>query len=75
MTIGSSIFVIAVGAILRYAVNDEVESIDLETIGLILMIAGVVGLLLGLFLYSQDRRRGDTVVQREVRRDDVPPPR
>ena len=75
MTIGSSIFVIAVGAILRYAINDEVESIDLETIGLILMIAGVVGLLLGLFLYSQDRRRGDVVVQREVRRDDVPPPR
>ena len=35
MTIGSSIFVIAVGAILRYAINDEVESIDLETIGLI----------------------------------------
>ncbi len=70
MTIGSSIFVIAVGAILRYAINDEIESINLETIGLILMIAGAVGLVLGLFLYSQDRRRGDVVVQR---RDDLPP--
>jgi phosphate/sulfate permease len=70
MTIGSSIFVIAVGAILRYAINDEIESINLETIGLILMIAGAVGLVLGLFLYSQDRRRDDVVVQR---RDDLPP--
>lgn len=70
MTIGTSIFVIAVGAILRYAINDEVESIDLETVGLILMIAGAVGLVLGLFLYAQGRRSGDVVVER---RNDPPP--
>lgn len=65
MTVGGSIFLIAVGAILRYAVQDEIEAVNLETIGLILMIAGVVGLLIGLFLMTQTRRRGDVVVERE----------
>jgi len=46
VSIGGSIFLIAVGAILRYAVNDSIEDIDLEVVGLILMIAGVVGLIL-----------------------------
>jgi Na+/proline symporter len=64
MTIGGAIFVIAVGAILRYAVSDGIEGVDLETIGLILMIAGVVGLVLGLFMYSQARRRGDVAYER-----------
>ena len=50
MTIGSSLFLIAVGAILRYAVNDNWEAVDIPTVGLILMIAGVVGLVLGLYL-------------------------
>ena len=44
MTVGTSIFLLAVGAILRYAVDDAIEGVDLPTIGLILMIAGVVGL-------------------------------
>jgi uncharacterized membrane protein len=78
MTIGGSIFLIAVGAILRYAVQDEIDAVNLETIGLILMIAGIVGLLIGLFLMTQTRNRGDVVVERErpveyERRD--PPPR
>ncbi len=77
MTVGGSIFLIAVGAILRYGVQDEIESINLETIGLILMIAGVLGLLIGLFLMTQDRRRGDVVVERErpveYERHDPPP--
>ena len=49
MTIGTSLFVIAVGAILRYAVTDTWSAVDIPTVGLILMIVGVVGLLLGLF--------------------------
>jgi Domain of unknown function (DUF6458) len=58
MTIGASIFLIAVGAILKYAVNASVSGIEIETVGLILMIAGVVGLVIGLFLLTQaDRRR------------------
>jgi hypothetical protein len=58
MTIGASIFLIAVGAILKYAVNATVSGIEIQTVGLILMIAGVVGLVIGLFLLTQtDRRR------------------
>ena len=40
MSIAGAIALIAIGAILRFAVNDEIESINLETVGLILMIAG-----------------------------------
>jgi beta-lactamase regulating signal transducer with metallopeptidase domain len=61
MTIGASIFLIAVGAILKYAVNATVSGIEIQTIGLILMIAGVVGLVIGLFLLTQADRRRDVV--------------
>ena len=46
MGIGTSIFLIAVGAILRYAITTNVEGVDLDVVGLILMIVGVVGLVL-----------------------------
>jgi hypothetical protein len=46
MTIAAAIFLIAVGAILRYAFNLNVRDVDIDTVGLILMIAGAVGLLL-----------------------------
>jgi hypothetical protein len=49
MTIGAGIFLIAVGAILKYATNIHVEGISIDTIGVILMVAGLVGLLIGLF--------------------------
>jgi hypothetical protein len=68
MTIGTSLFLIAVGAILRYAVNDSIEAVDLSVVGLILMIVGAVGLVLGLFLVSQSRR--DAAVTRDR---NVPP--
>ena len=60
MYIGTSIFLIAVGAILRYAVTADVEGINLDTAGLILMIVGVVGLLFSLLWMTiwADRRRG-----------------
>ena len=67
MTFGISIFLGAVGAILRYAVADEVDAVDLRMVGLILMIAGAVGLILGLVQYGTSRR-----VVTEVRQD-VPP--
>jgi len=58
MTIGASIFLIAVGAILKYAVDVTVQGVEIQTVGMILMIAGVAGLLIGLFLLTQaDRRR------------------
>jgi hypothetical protein len=49
MTIGAGIFLIAVGAILKFATNVHVEGISVDTVGVILMIAGAVGLLIGLF--------------------------
>jgi uncharacterized membrane protein YfcA len=50
MTIGTSLFLIAVGAILRYAVQDTLKAVDIPTVGLILMIVGAVGLVLGIYL-------------------------
>jgi hypothetical protein len=70
MSIGASLFMIAVGAILRYAVSDSIEGVDLAVIGLILMIVGIVGLLLSLFMYARATRRTDIVERdRYVERD------
>lgn len=70
MTIGTSLFLLAVGAILKFAVEDSVDAVNLGTIGVILMIVGILGLLLGLFL--MDRGRRGTVVDREVVRERDP---
>ena len=59
MTVGASIFLIAVGAILRYAVTATVAGIDIQTVGLILMIAGIIGLLIGLFILATEQRGRD----------------
>jgi hypothetical protein len=52
MGLGVSIFLIAVGAILTWAVNATVSGLELTTIGWILMIVGIVGLLLSLVFWS-----------------------
>ena len=60
MGIGTSIFLIAVGAILRYAVNVTVQGVEIDTVGLILMVVGVIGLVISLamiFLSTDDRPR------------------
>ena len=60
MGIGTSIFLIAVGAILRYAVNVTVEGVEIDTVGLILMVVGGIGLVISLaviFLGTDDRPR------------------
>jgi hypothetical protein len=62
MTIGTSILLIAVGAILKYAVTAHVSGIDLQTVGVILMLVGILGLILSLlytFVWS-DRARART---------------
>jgi hypothetical protein len=58
MTIGTSLFLIAAGAILRFAITWRVSGIDLDVVGVILMIVGALGLLIGLFLLSRDRPGG-----------------
>ena len=57
MTIGLAIFLIALGAILRFAVSASISGIELDTVGLILMVAGVIGLVIALFL-TFSRRDG-----------------
>jgi beta-lactamase regulating signal transducer with metallopeptidase domain len=56
MGIGSSLFLIAIGAILYFAVNADISGLEISTIGLILMIVGIVGLLISLFFLSSARR-------------------
>jgi hypothetical protein len=55
MTIGTSLFLIAVGAILKWAVTAHVEGINLHTAGLILMIVGLIGLCFGLYFVVRGR--------------------
>ena len=57
MGIGINIFLIAVGAILTFAVDATVAGLDISTVGIILMIAGAVGLLLTLLVFAPRRRR------------------
>jgi hypothetical protein len=71
MTIAGAIFLIAVGAILRYGTNFHVKGVDVDTVGLILMVAGAAGLVLS-FLYEAlwsdraRRRRGEVRVEERV---------
>jgi hypothetical protein len=58
MTIGTSLFLIAVGAILKFAVTAHVAGVDLHTVGVILMIVGGVGLAIGLWLLVRTRSTG-----------------
>ena len=60
MGIGTSIFLIAVGAILRWGVADRIQDVNLTVIGLILMIVGIVGLAVSLFMTMVWSRRGPT---------------
>jgi hypothetical protein len=67
MTTGTSLFFIAVGAILRYAVTTTVSGVSLPTVGLILMIIGAAGLVLSLFyMLAWSPRRGAVVRDRVI---------
>jgi uncharacterized membrane protein HdeD (DUF308 family) len=55
MTIGSSLLLIAAGAILKWAVTAHVTGLNLQNMGVILMVVGVVGLALGLYLLFRPR--------------------
>jgi beta-lactamase regulating signal transducer with metallopeptidase domain len=66
--IGTSIFLIAVGAILKFAVNASISGLEISTIGVILMIVGVLGLVISLFYTTMATRR-DVPVDRPVARE------
>jgi hypothetical protein len=60
MSVGVSLFLIAAGAILRYAVTWQPQDVNLETVGLILMIVGIVGLVISIAWMAAAARRGTT---------------
>jgi hypothetical protein len=66
MGIGVSIFLIAVGAILTFAVHATVSGISIQTIGVILMVVGVLGLLTTMLIFAPRRAaaRGGVVEER-----------
>ena len=57
MSIGASLFLIAVGAIIRYGLTFHVSGVSRPVIGLILIIAGIVGVLLSLIYMANARNR------------------
>jgi hypothetical protein len=58
MSLGASLFLIAIGAILRYAVTESISGIDIQTVGLILMIVGIIGLVLSIVYMIAMSSRG-----------------
>lgn len=74
MGIGAGVLLIAIGAILAFAVDFEVSGLDISVIGWILMVAGVIGLILVVAVWGPRRRaaaRGPVVEERRVY-DDPP---
>lgn len=69
MGIGTSIFLIALGAILKFAVTATVSGIELSTVGVILMIVGAIGLAVSLMLMSRANRGAVVTRDRVVERD------
>jgi hypothetical protein len=66
MGIGTSIFLIALGAILKFAVTATVSGIELATVGTILIVVGIIGLLISMMFMMQAGRRGAVVAREPV---------
>ncbi len=69
MGLGTSIVLIAVGAILRYAVTFEVVGVDIQVVGTILLVIGILGLVIALVFMFTSSRRGSEPSDRTVVRD------
>jgi len=70
MGIGVSIFLLALGAILTFALNAEVSGIDLDTVGIILMAVGILGLVMSAMFWNSwggfNRSERTVIRDREV---------
>jgi hypothetical protein len=64
MGIGVSIFLLALGAILTFAVNASLSGLDINVVGVILMVCGALGLLLTMLVFN--RARGGAVAEERV---------
>lgn len=83
MSLGTGIVLFVIGAILAFALNVQVSWIDLHLVGYILMIAGAVGIILGIVLMTRRRRtvattrtavdpvNGERVTRRTGESDDI----
>jgi hypothetical protein len=60
MGIGAGLFLVAIGAVLTFAVNATVSGVNIQTIGVILMIVGVLGIILDLVIFAPRRRTVST---------------
>jgi hypothetical protein len=76
MGVGAGIFLMAVGAILKYAITDNISGVNLDAVGMILIIAGAAVAIISLLLYAtaSSRRRGDAVVSETYVERDISPP-
>ena len=66
MGIGTSIFLLAVGAILAFAVTDAISGVDLTVVGYILMAAGALGLLISMLVMNRAPRERVVTRDRDV---------
>jgi hypothetical protein len=66
MGIGASVFLLAIGAILAFAVNTTVSGIDINVIGVILMVAGAIGLAMTMLVFGRRDRVGAGVAEERV---------
>ena len=57
MYIGGSLVLIAVGAVMSFAVEDRISGVDLFTAGIIFMAVGALGLIISLIVSGQQRGR------------------
>lgn len=69
MGIGISVFLLAVGAILTFAVEVSAEGVNLDTVGVILMVVGAIGLLFSMLFWSSFAPYGSGREERTVVRD------
>lgn len=69
MGIGVSVFLLAVGAIMTFALNAEMSGLDLDTVGVILMVVGAIGLLFSMMFWSSWGGFGGSRTERTVVRD------
>jgi Domain of unknown function (DUF6458) len=77
MRVGTGVFLLALGAILAFAVDYDISGIELSTVGWILMAAGALAIVLFLTVWGpRDRphERGGVVEERRVYDDRPPPP-
>ncbi len=69
MGLGTSLFLIAVGAVLRFAVSVSAHGFNIQTVGVILMIVGAAGLIISLLwmtIWADRRNRTVGVVDRDI---------